>query len=589
MDLLKFTRILRRSLVFLALAALVGAVLGVGVGVLAGRRAAPHKAPVYFSATEALRYDAAAAGQTVSDGPSDLASLGVFVTGPSVTDEVGTRLGSDGALLARQITTVVRPTTNSIDVTAVAESATGAEELATAFSSATTSLYTQQVASRATDQATQLGKRLDDLKARRENVAQQLLDPGLSAVDRDTLSAQSDALVNQYRIAYDRYINFSSPDTSSSPLFTSARPKALPIDAATYSAALERGRTGQNHLVAADATATASTPASSSGSLPSGPVPLGILGAILGLAAGIVIVMVRARFDPKLRTRPDFEESFGIPVLGGVPILARDEQARHCLAVIEKPYSPAAEVFRSVRSALLLLGTDNPDREGALIVMVSSAQPKEGKSTDCANLAAAFAESGRSVLAVNCDYRRPTLHRYFGIRNDAGEILASPVQGLSVVANVPTAKTSPGRVAAEQRAFIESQRSHFDVILLDTAPLLSTSDPIDIVSVADFVLLVGRPGTTERDHARQTMELLTRHRVTVAGLLMTAVDPLGSDYYYHYATYSAHSHPAPGAAQSRDPAPGLVTSGAPATLRRRRTSKRHARLHRRAPEPPSNG
>ena len=355
------------------------------------------------------------------------------------------------------------------------------------------------------------------------------------------LNAQSDALVNQYRIAYDRFINLASPDTSAPPLFTLGRPNAIPVDAATYQAALERGRTGQNHIVAGDAASAELTAESSSNGLPSGPVSLGLLGAVIGLAVGIGIATLRARFDNKLRARPDFEEAFALPILGGVPILARDEQARHMLSVIEKPYSPGAEVFRSVRSALLLLGTDNPDREGALVVMVASAQPKEGKSATCANLAAAFAESGRSVLAINCDYRRATLHHYFGLSNDGGRILATDVHGLSVVTNVPNTKVSPGRVAAQQRTFIEAQRANYDVILLDTAPLLSTSDPIDIVPTADFVLLVGRPGYTERDHARQTMELLDRHRVTVAGLLMTAVDPVGSDYYYYYSAYSSYA------------------------------------------------
>ena len=294
---------------------------------------------------------------------------------------------------------------------------------------------------------------------------------------------------------------------------------------------------------------------------------------------------MRARFDSRLHTRPEFEEAFGLPILGGVPVMARDEAAERCLAVIEKPYSPGAEVFRSVRSALLLLGTDEPEREGALIVMVGSAQPKEGKSATCANLAAAFAESGRSVLAVNCDHRRPTLHRYFKLADEPGRIQRTSIQGLSVVTNITSTKTSPGRVAAEQLAFIERQRPDFDVILLDTAPLLSTSDPIDIVSLVDFVLLVGRPGHSERDHARQTIDLLARHRVQVAGLLMTAIDPMSSDYYYYYATYSsfaalADSEHAPSVAH-------VATAALPAGVdESQRTSKRRLRHRLRAPELP---
>ena len=122
------------------------------------------------------------------------------------------------------------------------------------------------------------------------------------------------------------------------------------------------------------------------------------------------------------------------------------------------------------------------------------------------------------------------------------------------------------------------------MILLDTAPLLNTSDPIDIVPVADFVLVVARPGHTERDTAHQAMELLERHRVTVAGLLLTAVDPVGSEYYYSYSSYTSSASAS--AATSVDPALP-VTAAAEATAEERK-GKRHARKHRRIMETPAD-
>ena len=540
MDLVRFLRVMRRSVTFLVTMAVIGAIAGAAFG-LYRRSHRPHTRTVtYYSATAGLAYDPNAGGQTVSDGANDLDTVAAFATSSRVSDEVAKAIGGDSTSLAQSVTTVTRPTINALEISAVAESGARAEQVASQFADVTSEQYSSEVIARAADQATQISKRLDDLKARREKVAAQLLDPTLSSVDRDTLEAQQDALINEYRIAYDRFINLASPDVSAPPLFTLSKPKARPIDAATYQAALQRGRTGTNHIDAATA-ATLPTSSASSASVPDSPVALAILGAMIGLLLGTGIVMLRARFDPKLRTRPDFEEAFGLPILGGVPILAKQELARYMLAVIERPFSPSAEVFRAVRAALLLRGSDDPHRDGALIVMVSSAQPKEGKSTDCANLAAAFAESGRSVLAVNCDYRRPTLHRYFGLSDQPGQIQRTHIDGLSLVTNVTKSEAVPGRIAAEQRSFVESQRDHFDVILLDTAPLLSTADPIDIISVVDFVLLVGRPNLTERDHAHQSMELLERHRAAVAGLLMTAVDPVGSDYYYYYSGYTSYA------------------------------------------------
>jgi Mrp family chromosome partitioning ATPase/capsular polysaccharide biosynthesis protein len=567
----------------LIVATLIGAAIGVGIGLYERADSSARARRSYYAATETLGYDASAAAES-TDGGSVLATIGAFVTTPDVTDQVGEALHADGAVLARQITTTARPQNNTIDVTAVADSAEYAKRLAAKFSSATIAVYAKELEARSESQANQLSKRLTDLTTRRETVAQQLLDPNLSSVERDTLNAQSDALVNQYRIAYDRFINLDTSDTTAPALFTLARPTALRIDSATFDAAVARGESGQNHIVAGDPT-TASAAATSSDPLVSGPFAYGLLGAVLGFLLAFGIVLARARFDSRLHTRAEFEEAFGLPILGGVPVMARDEIAEHHLAVTEKPYSPGAEVFRSVRSALLLLGTDDPDRDGALVVMVSSAQPKEGKSATCANLAAAFAESGRSVLAVNCDHRRPTLHQYFELANEPGRIQATAIQGLSVVTNVTSTKTSPGRIAAEQRAFIELQRPHFDVILLDTAPLLSTSDPIDIVSLVDFVLLVGRPGYSERDHARQMIELLERHRAQVAGLLLTAVDPVSSDYYYYYAKYTSFAALAD-AERTANVADGATAAPPAAVDESRRASKRHLRRRSRTPELP---
>jgi len=591
MDLISFIRVLRRSWRLLVLTTCVGAMLGVGLATLRPKASAPAKAVTYWSATETLGYDPSAAGQTVSDGLSDLATVASFATSQAVTDEVGTQLGIDGAAAAERITTVTHPTTNAIDITAYADSAASARELATAFATVTTTAYTQKVATQAADTAMQLGKRLDDLKARRADVAQQLLDPSLSAVDRDTLTAQSDALVNEYRVAYDQYINLPSADVAAPALFTLARPRPDTIDAATYDAALQRGRSGQNHLDAATAAAV-TEPTASGSSVPQGPVTLGLVGLFLGFAAGAGLVLLRARLDSKLRTRADFEDAFGLPILGGVPVLPPSDSSEDSLVVSRAPFSPPAEVFRAVRAGLLLLGSDEPDRSGALVVMISSALPKEGKSTNCANLAVAFAESGLRVLAVNCDYRRPTLHRYFGVEDRAGVVQKTPVPDVWLVTNVSQRWDSPGVIAAAQRELVAKARPHFDVIVLDTAPLMSTSDPIDVVAAADLVVLVGRPGQTDREDAKQAVEILERHRAEIAGLLLTAVDPgdkVSSSYYYSYATTP---EPAPAASESSVPpptGPPASSAGGKERRRRRRKSRREVPVPTSAGEPAGVG
>jgi len=165
---------------------------------------------------------------------------------------------------------------------------------------------------------------------------------------------------------------------------------------------------------------------------------------------------------------------------------------------------------------------------------VTSALPKEGKSTTCANLAVTFAQGGRSVLAVNCDYRRPSLHQFFDLeKNDAG-IVDTAVPGLSVVANAAGGSMHPGTVGEYQHSLVESQRHNYDVILLDTSPLLSTSDPIDVLSCVDFVLYVGRVGVTRSTDFQAGAHLLARHRANLAGIVVVGVEDSQGGYAYYY-------------------------------------------------------
>ena len=145
------------------------------------------------------------------------------------------------------------------------------------------------------------------------------------------------------------------------------------------------------------------------------------------------------------------------------------------------------------------------------VVMVTSAAPREGKSTTSANLAVAFAEGGASVLVVNCDFRRPTIHRRFGVFDEPRRVQDTLVPGVKIVTNVlsdPAA--NPSQVVAAQRQVIAAARGRFDVIILDTAPMLTANDAVGIVSAVDLVLLVAQLDMSSSDDARRVIELLAR-------------------------------------------------------------------------------
>jgi Mrp family chromosome partitioning ATPase len=171
--------------------------------------------------------------------------------------------------------------------------------------------------------------------------------------------------------------------------------------------------------------------------------------------------------------------------------------------------------------------------------MVVSGSAGEGKTTTTANLAAAFAEAGSSVLAVNGDFRRPALHRLFGVRDAPGAILETGIPGVHVVTSVAVSPSvTPAQVVEAQRRVVQATREHYDVVLLDTAPLLSTNDAIDIAPVADLVVVVAHYGMTKTHHARRTAELLARTRAPVVGAVLVATpgnDDAGYAYYYSSA------------------------------------------------------
>jgi Mrp family chromosome partitioning ATPase len=167
--------------------------------------------------------------------------------------------------------------------------------------------------------------------------------------------------------------------------------------------------------------------------------------------------------------------------------------------------------------------------------MVTSPEPGEGKTTCTANLAAVFAEAGYSVLAVNCDFRRPALHRSFGIADEPRRVHETSLPGVKVVTNVLSdAAANPSQFVAAQRQVIAAARGRFDVILLDTAPLLTANDAVELVGSADVVLLVARAERSRFDSAARSVDLLNRLDAPLGGVVLTATKAAANDGYYYY-------------------------------------------------------
>lgn len=284
-----------------------------------------------------------------------------------------------------------------------------------------------------------------------------------------------------------------------------------------------------------------------------------VAGMLAGLAGGLVVVLALARLDPRIRTKRDAEEAFALPVIGEVPRLDRTQRRLTTIFVNERARSRSAEAYRTLRLSLdlaamnarpastvddLLLevarghidrelrpagGLRSDDGTGpradGLVVLVTSASPAEGKTTTVANLAAAYAERGARVLVVNCDFRRPRIHRFLGADLEPNVVRETGIERVDLIADVAhEAKgAGTGDIASRQRELIREARADYDVVLLDTAPILATNDVAEVLAEADLVVLVARGGRTNPESAFLATELLERRKAPVAGVVLVGV------------------------------------------------------------------
>jgi Mrp family chromosome partitioning ATPase len=176
------------------------------------------------------------------------------------------------------------------------------------------------------------------------------------------------------------------------------------------------------------------------------------------------------------------------------------------------------------------------ERTPARVVMISSPGPSEGKTTTVANLAAIMGEAGYKVLVINCDFRRPRLRDYLGGDDDPQEEVSAEVPNVTLIAQVldHSADANPADIVAAQRQAILEAKDHYDLVLLDTAPLLTTNDAADVLSMADQVLIVARSGRTTKEAADLAAELLERRDAPVIGVVLVgSTEGPGGRYYYY--------------------------------------------------------
>ncbi|WP_025159409.1 polysaccharide biosynthesis tyrosine autokinase [Leifsonia aquatica] len=269
------------------------------------------------------------------------------------------------------------------------------------------------------------------------------------------------------------------------------------------------------------------------------------IGLLLGLAGGIGLALLVDRFDTRLRGRQAVENLAEASVLGA--FVAESGQQQDLLLRPSQNYSARHEAFRQLRTHLQFANVDG----GVRSVLVTSSIPGEGKSTTAANLAIVLGESGLRVLLVDADLRRPIVAKSFGLEGSVGlttvltgrislEDAVQPVREFAGV-SVLTAGTLPPNPsemlasAAMERTLVQ-MRDAFDVIVIDSPPLVNVSDAGALATLVSGVLLVASAdGRLHRDQLGQSLENLRFVNAKVFGLVLNRLDiPRGKAGYYGY-------------------------------------------------------
>lgn len=288
-----------------------------------------------------------------------------------------------------------------------------------------------------------------------------------------------------------------------------------------------------------------------------------MFGLFFGLVAGVGLVLIRENMDRSVMAPGETAQFLEAPELGVIPCAGDDGRAavstgRRRRGLLEGPDSGlierisfshqgsmTAEAFRVALTSVLLSSRDgNPPR----IIAISSSGPHEGKTTVACNLAIAFAEINWSTLLIDGDMRRPRLHNIFGIQNDKGlatllqgEADPSELTGIASETDVPNLhvltrgklKSTPANLLYSQQfpQILAEARQRYDVVLIDTPPMLHLPDARAIGHAADGVVFVVRSGKTTRDTILSARDRFAQDDIRILGSILNDWNPKLTGYY----------------------------------------------------------
>jgi tyrosine-protein kinase Etk/Wzc len=277
------------------------------------------------------------------------------------------------------------------------------------------------------------------------------------------------------------------------------------------------------------------------------------IAAVLGLIAGLGLAFLRNSLRPGIKNAEELENNLGMHVFATVPLSsaqaqldadAKDKKSgTHLLAVL-KPNEAAIESLRSLRTALQFAMLDAPNN----IVLISGPTPNIGKSFTSANFAAVLGAAGKRILLVDSDMRKGHIHQFFGLERAKG--LSELITGSQTFEQVVRAGVAPGLdfistgtmppnpaellMSASAQELLQKLSEQYDIVLVDTPPVLAVSDTAIIAPQAGTIFMVARADVSSLGEMQEASKRLAQSGVTVKGVIFNGLDISKRRYGYGY-------------------------------------------------------
>ncbi|MBU3126881.1 polysaccharide biosynthesis tyrosine autokinase [Clostridium tagluense] len=274
------------------------------------------------------------------------------------------------------------------------------------------------------------------------------------------------------------------------------------------------------------------------------------IGFIIGLILSLGLVLLINYLNNTIKSEEDVQRYLNLPMVGIIP-----RQNKMVNLIVEKePKSPVTEAFKSMRTNLLF----SMENRGIKTLMVCSPGPKDGKTSVSTNIASTIAQTGKSILLIDCDLRKPCIHRHFNITNNARGLVDIVLQERKIeeisigiddkfdVLTAGKANYNPSELLSSQKMkdFIKDMEKKYDYVILDTPPIIAFADALTLATEKIGVILVIGSEESTIENCKKSKQLLLNINATIIGIVLNKVDKrsfigYGYDYYSYGKEKSA--------------------------------------------------